>query len=152
MILVEKGYGCGDLMDWLVVEVFVGLWFYLEDQVVDLFMCMIVVEIICEKLMLCLYEEIFYQLMVEIEVWEEKKDGSVCVDQIVYVVCFGYKGIVLGKGGEIIKVVGQVVCVEMVEFMGCNVYLFLQVKVCENWFEEFECYSEMGLDFCDGDV
>lgn len=101
-------------------------------------MCMIVVEMICEKLMFWLYQELFYQLIVEIEVWEECKDGLVCVDQMIYVMCDGYKGIVLGKKGEIIKVVLKVVCEEFEEFFGCCVYLFLQVKVCLNWFEESE--------------
>lgn len=152
MISAEKGYGCNDLMDWLAAEVPAGPWLYPEDQVADLPMRMIAAEITREKLTLRLHEEIPYQLTVETEAWEEKKDGSARVDQIVYVARPGHKGIVLGKGGETIKAVGQAARAELMEFMGRPVHLFLQVKVRENWLDEAERYNEMGLDFRDGDA
>ena len=152
MISAEKGYGCADLMDWLAREMPVSPWLYPEDQVADLPMRMIAAEITREKLTLRLHEEIPYQLTVETEAWEEKKDGSARVDQIVYVARPGHKGIVLGKGGETIKAVGQAARAEMMEFMGRKVHLFLQVKVRENWLDEAERYNEMGLDFRDGDA
>ncbi|MTH76592.1 GTPase Era [Paracoccus aestuariivivens] len=152
MISAEKGYGCGDLMDWLATELPESPWLYPEDQVADLPMRMIAAEITREKLTLRLHEEIPYQLTVETEKWEEKKDGSARVDQIVYVARPGHKGIVLGKGGETIKAVGQAARAEMIEFMGRPVHLFLQVKVRENWLDEAERYNEMGLDFKDGDA
>lgn len=152
MISAEKGYGCADLMDWLAAEVPAGPWLYPEDQVADLPMRMIAAEITREKLTLRLHEEIPYQLTVETEQWEEKPDGSARVDQIVYVARPGHKGIVLGKGGETIKAVGQAARAEMMEFMGRTVHLFLQVKVRENWLDEAERYNEMGLDFRDGDA
>lgn len=152
MISAEKGYGCNDLADWLAAEVPAGPWLYPEDQVADLPMRMIAAEITREKLTLRLHEEIPYQLTVETEAWEEKADGSARIDQIVYVSRPGHKGIVLGKGGETIKAVGQAARAEMIEFMGRPVHLFLQVKVRENWLEESERYNEMGLDFRDGDA
>ena len=152
MISAEKGYGCADLMDWLAREMPVSPWLYPEDQVADLPMRMIAAEITREKLTLRLHEEIPYQLTVETEKWEEKPDGSARVDQIVYVARPGHKGIVLGKGGETIKAVGQAARAEMMEFMGRTVHLFLQVKVRENWLDEAERYNEMGLDFRDGDA
>lgn len=152
MISAEKGYGCNDLADWLAAQVPAGPWLYPEDQVADLPMRMIAAEITREKLTLRLHEEIPYQLTVETEAWEEKKDGSARIDQVVYVARSGHKGIVLGKGGETIKAVGQAARAEMIEFMGRPVHLFLQVKVRENWLEEAERYNEMGLDFRDGDA
>ena len=152
MISAEKGYGCADLMDWLAREMPASPWLYPEDQVADLPMRMIAAEITREKLTLRLHEEIPYQLTVETEKWEEKPDGSARVDQIVYVARPGHKGIVLGKGGETIKAVGQAARAEMMEFMGRTVHLFLQVKVRENWLDEAERYNEMGLDFRDGDA
>ena len=152
MISAEKGYGCADLMDWLAREMPVSPWLYPEDQVADLPMRMIAAEITREKLTLRLHEEIPYQLTVETEKWEEKPDGSARVDQIVYVARPGHKGIVLGKGGETIKAVGQAARAEMMEFMGRTVHLFLQVKVRENWQDEAERYNEIGLDFRDGDA
>ncbi|MTE01807.1 GTPase Era [Paracoccus sp. YIM 132242] len=152
MISAEKGYGCDGLRDWLAATLPESPWLYPEDQIADLPMRMIAAEITREKLTLRLHEEIPYQLTVETEAWEERKDGSAKVDQIVYVSRPGHKGIVLGKGGETIKAVGQAARAEMEEFMGRRVHLFLQVKVRENWLDEAERYNEMGLDFRDGDA
>ena len=152
MISAEKGYGCEQLRDWLADTLPESPWLYPEDQIADLPMRMIAAEITREKLTLRLHEEIPYQLTVETEAWEERKDGSAKVDQIVYVARPGHKGIVLGKGGETIKAVGQAARAELEEFMGRRVHLFLQVKVRENWLDEAERYNEMGLDFRDGDA
>jgi len=151
MISAEKGYGVEDLRDWLAAEVPVGPWFYPEDQIADLPMRMIAAEITREKLTLRLHEELPYQLTVETERWEEKPDGSARIYQIIYVSRDGHKGIVLGKGGETIKAISTAARAEMAEFMGRPIHLFLQVKLRENWQEEAERYTEMGLDFKDGD-
>ncbi|MGR3198712.1 MAG: GTPase Era, partial [Paracoccus sp. (in: a-proteobacteria)] len=118
MISAEKGYGCPQLRDWLARAVPAGPWLYPEDQIADLPMRMIAAEITREKLTLRLHEEIPYQLTVETEAWEEKKDGSARVEQVVYVARQGHKGIVLGKGGETVKAVGQAARAELEEFMG----------------------------------
>ena len=151
MISAERGHGTADLLDWLACTLPEGPWLYPEDQIADLPMRMIAAEITREKLTLRLHEEIPYQLTVETEAWEEKPDGSARIDQIVYVTRAGHKGIVLGKGGETIKAVGQQARAELMEFMGRPVHLFLQVKLRENWLDEKERYTEMGLDFRDGD-
>lgn len=150
MISAERGHGCDDLRKWLAENLPEGPWLYPEDQIADLPMRMIAAEITREKLTLRLHEEIPYQLTVETETWEERKDGSARVDQMIYVSRPGHKGIVLGKGGETVKAVGQAARVELEEFMGRRIHLFLQVKVRENWQNEAERYSEMGLDFRDG--
>ena len=152
MISAEKGHGCDDLRDWLAGALPEGPWLYPEDQIADLPIRMIAAEITREKLTLRLHEEIPYQLTVETEAWEERKDGSARVDQIVYVARPGHKGIVLGKGGETIKAVGQLARAELEEFMGRRIHLFLQVKVRENWQDEAERFTEMGLDFKAGDA
>jgi GTP-binding protein Era len=111
---------------------------------------MIAAEMTREKLTLRLHQELPYQLTVETESWEDRKDGSVKIDQIVYVMRDGHKGILLGKKGETIKTVGQLARAELETFLDRKVHLFLQVKVRPNWLEEKERYSEMGLDFKDG--
>jgi GTPase len=103
-----------------------------------------------EKLTLRLHEELPYQLTVETENWEERKDGSARIDQVIYVARDGHKGILLGKGGETIKAVSKAAREEIEAFLERRVHLFLQVKVRPNWLEEAERYSEMGLDFRDG--
>lgn len=150
LISAERGHGVEDLRSWLAKELPEGPWLYPEDQIADLPMRMIAAEITREKLTLRLHQELPYQMTVETENWEERKDGSAKIDQVIYVVRDGHKGIVLGKRGETIKSVSQAAREELSEFLGRKVHLFLQVKVRPNWLEEAERYSEMGLDFKDG--
>ena len=151
MISAERGYGVEDLREWLASELPQGPWFYPEDQIADLPMRMIAAEMTREKLTLRLHEELPYQLTVETEKWEDRPDGSTRIDQIVYVARDGHKGIVLGAKGETIKTIGQQARAEIATFLDRPVHLFLTVKVRPNWMEETERYSEMGLDFKDGD-
>lgn len=150
LISAEKGHGADYFRKWLAERMPVEPWLYPEDQIADLPMRMIASEITREKLTLRLHQELPYQLTVETENWEERKDGSCKVDQIVYVMRDGHKGIVLGNRGETIKAVGKASREELVEFLGRKVHLFIQVKVRPGWLEESERYSEMGLDFKDG--
>ncbi|TCO69983.1 GTPase Era [Rhodovulum euryhalinum] len=151
MISAEKGYGVDDLRAWLAETLPEGPWLYPEDQIADLPMRMIAAEMTREKLTLRLHQELPYELTVETEAWEDRKDGSTRIDQIVYVARDGHKGIVLGHKGETIKAVNQAARAEIAEFLGRPVHLFLTVKVRPGWLEEAERYSEMGLDFREGD-
>ncbi|MEM6310301.1 MAG: GTPase Era [Pseudomonadota bacterium] len=152
MISAEKGHGVQDLRTWLADEMPEGPWLYPEDQIADLPMRMIAAEMTREKLTLRLHQELPYQLTVETENWDNRKDGSVRVDQLIYVARAGHKGIILGKGGETIKAISQAARAELEEFLDQKVHLFLQIKVREKWLEEAERYSEMGLDFKDGNA
>jgi GTP-binding protein Era len=110
-----------------------GPWLYPEDQIADLPMRMIAAEMTREKLTLRLHQELPYQMTVETENWEERPDGSARVDQLIYVVRDGHKGIVLGHKGETIKSVSKAARAELEEFLGRRVHLFLQVKVRPKW-------------------
>ena len=150
LISAEKGHGCEDLKSWLGSQMPKGPLLYPEDQIADLPLRMIAAEITREKLTLRLHQELPYQLTVETESWEERKDGSAKIDQVVYVSRDGHKGIILGRKGETAKAVSKAAREELQEFLGRRVHLFLQVKVRPNWLEDSERYSEMGLDFKDG--
>ncbi len=150
MISAEKGHGVEALRVWLAEQMPEGPLLYPEDQIADLPMRMIAAEMTREKLTLRLHQELPYQMTVETDNWEERKDGSARIDQIIYVVRDGHKGIVLGHKGETIKAVSKAAREELSEFLGRKVHLFLQVKVRPNWLDEAERYSEMGLDFKDG--
>ncbi len=152
MISAERGHGCDALRKWLVDQVPEGPFLYPEDQIADLPMRMIAAEMTREKLTLRLHQELPYELTVETENWEERPDGSARIDQLIYVARDGHKGIVLGKGGETVKSVSQASRLELEEFLGRRVHLFVKVKVRPNWLEESERYSEMGLDFKDGNA
>lgn len=150
LISAEKGHGVDDLREWLAAEMPEGPWLYPEDQIADLPMRMIAAEMTREKLTLQLHQELPYQLTVETENWEERKDGSARIDQVIYVARDGHKGILLGHKGETIKRISRASREELSKFLDRKVHLFLQVKVRPNWLEEAERYGEMGLDFKDG--
>ncbi|MEQ8367386.1 MAG: GTPase Era [Roseicyclus sp.] len=150
MISAEKGYGVDDLRQWLAQAMPESPWLYPEDQIADLPMRMIAAEMTREKLTLRLHQELPYQLTVETENWEERKDGSARIDQIIYVTRDGHKGILLGHKGETVKAVSKAAREELEAFLGRRVHLFVQVKVRPGWLDEAERYSEMGLDFKDG--
>ena len=151
MISAEKGHGVQALRGWLAGALPPGPWLYPEDQIADLPMRMIAAEITREKLTLRLHEELPYQMTVETEAWDDRKDGSTRIDQVIYVARDGHKGIVLGHRGETIKAISTAARAEIAEFLGRPVHLFLQVKVRPQWMDEAERYGEMGLDFHDGD-
>ncbi|KAG1715297.1 GTPase Era [Nymphon striatum] len=96
MISAEKGHGTEHLKAWLADQLPEGPWLYPEDQIADLPLRMIAAEMTREKLTLRLHQELPYQMTVETENWEERKDGSAKIDQVIYVVRDGHKGIVSG--------------------------------------------------------
>ncbi len=149
LISAVKGHGVAALKSWLGAAMPAGPWLYPEDQIADLPLRMIASETTREKLTLRLHQELPYQMTVETTGWEDRKDGSVRIDQIIYVARGGHKGIVLGKKGETIKAISQASRAELGEFLGREVHLFLQVKVRPGWQDEAERYAQMGLDFRD---
>ena len=150
MISAERGHGVPDLRAWLGQELPEGPWLYPEDQIADLPLRMIAAEMTREKLTLRLHQELPYQLTVETESWEERPDGSARVDQVIYVVRDGHKGILLGNKGETIKAVSKAAREELEGFLERRVHLFCKVKVRQKLLEDAARYSEMGLDFKDG--
>jgi len=147
MVSALNGSGCTDLLDYLAEAVQEGPWYYPEDQISDLPMRQLAAEITREKLFLRLHQELPYSSHVETERWEDKKDGSVRIEQVIYVERDSQKKIVLGKKGETIRAIGQAAREELAEIMEQKVHLFLFVKVRENWINDPERYREMGLEF-----
>ena len=147
MISALTGSGCGDLLDWLAQRLPEGPWYYPEDQISDMQMRQLAAEITREKLYLRLHQELPYSSTVETEKWEEKKDGSVRIEQVIYVERDSQKAIVLGHKGETIRAIGQASRKEIAEILEQPVHLFLFVKVRENWGDDPERYREMGLEF-----
>ncbi len=152
MISAEKGQGVDDLKRWLAFNLPEGPWLYPDDQISDTPLRMIAAEITREKLTLRLHQELPYQLTVETEKWEEKSDKSLRIEQMIYLSKLSHKGIVLGKKGETIKAISTASRLSLEEFLGSKVHLFLRLKVREKWMEETERYSEIGLDFRDGNL
>ncbi len=147
MISALNGSGCDDLLEWLAGAVPEGPWFYPEDQISDLPMRQLAAEITREKIYLRLHQELPYAAHVETEEWEEKKDGSVRIRQVIFVERESQRSIVLGKGGQTIKAIGEASRKEIAGIMEQPVHLFLFVKVRENWGDDPERYRAMGLEF-----
>jgi GTP-binding protein Era len=147
MISALNGSGCDDLVAAVVKRLPEGPWYYPEDQISDLPMRQLAAEITREKLYLRLHQELPYSSHVETEKWEEKKDGSVRIEQVIYVERESQKKIVLGKKGETIRAIGQAARLEIAGILEQTVHLFLFVKVRENWGNDPERYREMGLEF-----
>jgi len=150
MISAEKGHGVETLRAWLSAEMPEGPFLYPEDEISDLPLRTIAAEITREKLTLRLHQELPYQLTVETENWKDLKDGSARIEQIIYVMRDGHKGIVLGNKGETIKAVGAEARREIIELLGRNAHLFLEVKTRPGWLEERERFDAIGLDFNNG--
>jgi GTP-binding protein Era len=147
MISALTGSGVDDLRAWFAAHVPPGPWLYPEDQISDAPMRQLAAEITREKLYLRLHQELPYQSTVETEVWKELRDGSVRIEQTIYVERESQRKIVLGKGGQAIRAIGAAARAEIAKAAEQPVHLFLHVKVREGWGDDPERYREMGLEF-----
>ena len=150
MIAALTGDGVADLKRWFAAHVPLGPWLYPEDQISDAPMRQLAAEITREKLYLRLHQELPYQSTVETEVWKELKDGSVRIEQTIYVERDSQRKIVLGKGGQAIRSIGSAARADIAAAIEQPVHLFLHVKVREGWGDDPERYREMGLEFPKG--
>jgi GTP-binding protein Era len=147
MISATTGNGVTDLRDWLAANVPAGPWLFPEDEVSDAPERYLAAEITREKLYLKLHQELPYQSTVETETWTERKDGSVRIEQTIYVERESQRKIVLGKSGQTIRNIGAAARRELCEVLERPVHLFLFVKVRERWGEDPERYRAMGLEY-----
>ncbi len=147
MVSALTGDGVADLRDYLARAVPEGPWLYPEDEITDAPMRHMAAEITREKLYLRLHDELPYASHVETTDWQDRPDGSVRVEQTIYVERDSQKKIVLGKGGRMIKEISTQSRQELSEILERPVHLFLFVKVREKWGEDPERYREMGLDY-----
>ncbi len=146
MVSALNGSGTQDLLRYLASKMPESPWLYPADQVADVQLRFMAAEMTREVIYERLHEELPYSSTVETETWEEMKDGSVKIGQIIFVQRDSQKAIVLGKGGQTIKLLGQMARKEMEAQFGRKVHLFLFVKVRENWAEDKERLRNMGLD------
>jgi GTP-binding protein Era len=149
MISALSGDGVADLRTHLARMVPEGPFLYPEDQLSDINDRLMAAEITREKLFLQLRQELPYHLTVETERWSELDDGSVRIEQLIYVRRDSQKAIVIGKGGQRLRAIGQAAREELKEILGREVHLFIFVKVREDWEDDPERYRAMGLDFGD---
>ncbi|PNG26853.1 GTPase Era [Methylocella silvestris] len=147
MISALRGYGVETMRRQLAALMPPGPWHYPEDQISDAPMRSLAAEITREKIFERLHDELPYQSTVETDIWTELPDGSVRIEQTIFVMRDGHKKIVLGESGRTIKAIGTAARKEISEAIEQKAHLFLFVKVRENWADDPERYREMGLDF-----
>ena len=147
MISAADGSGVDDLKRRLAELMKEGPWFYPAEQTADLPARLLAAEITREKLYLRVHEELPYSAAVETTAFQERKDGAVRIEQTVYVERESQRPIVLGKGGQTLKWIGQKAREELIQLLDRPVHLFLHVKVDERWADKREFYGDVGLDF-----
>ena len=147
MVSAMTGQQIDDFYKYLADNLPVSPWYYPEDQISDMPLKLLAAEIVREKLFLYLRQELPYALTVEPDLWERREDGSVRAEITIYVERDSQKIIVLGKGGAMIKRIGQAARRELEDLLEDRIHLFLFVKVRENWGDDPARYVEWGLNF-----
>jgi GTP-binding protein Era len=147
MISAASGSGVADLGRRLAELVPEGPWLYPEDQAADLPVRLLAAEITREKVYLRVHEELPYSASVSTTAFEERNDGAVRIEQTIFVERDGQRGILLGKGGQTLKWIGEQSRKELTELLDRPVHLFLHVKVRTNWSEDREMFQDLGLDY-----
>lgn len=147
MISALNGDGVADLVQFLADRMPQGPWHFPEDQLSDITLRLMASELTREKLFLNLHQELPYALTVETTGWEEFRDGSVRVEQTVYVARDQHKAMCLGKAGRTIRAVREAAQADLEQAFGQPVHLFIFVKVRENWVNDPERYRMLGLEF-----
>jgi len=149
MVSAATGDGVADLKAALAATMPEGPWLFPEDQVSDATDRMLAAEVTREQLVLRLHAELPYASAIETEKYEERKDGSVAIHQQILVARPTQKAIVLGRGGTMIRAIGEAARAELAQLLGRKVHLFLHVKVKPDWEEDRGLYREIGLDWVD---
>ena len=147
MISALKSDGVVDLKRWLAERMPKGPWLYPEDQIADAPMRQLAAEITREKLFERLHQELPYHSTVETEQWKELRGGDVRIEQTIYVERESQRKIVIGKGGQTLRAIGEAARKDIAEIADAKVHLFLFVKVREGWGDDPERYRAMGLEF-----
>ena len=147
MISALQGAGVDDLKAHVAAKMPQGPWFYPEDQTADLPARLLAAEITREKLYLRVHEELPYSASVETTAFQERKDGSARIEQTIFVERESQRPIILGKGGQTLKWIGQKSREDLTELFDRPIHLFLHVKVDERWADRRDLYGAVGLDF-----
>ncbi|GAB4118900.1 MAG: GTPase Era [Rhodothalassiaceae bacterium] len=147
MISALAGDGVSDLKAALAARLPAGPWLYPEDQITDVTSRVLAAEILREKIFERLHQELPYSITVETEAWKERPDGSLEIRLVIHVMRDGHKGIVIGKGGQTLKAIGEAARHDLETMFERRVHLFAFVRVTENWAESREHYLAMGLNY-----
>lgn len=147
MVSAQSGSGIADLRQWLASKMPASPYLFDPDDLSDLPQRLLAAEILREKLFLNLHQELPYQLTVETEAWTERDDGSAEINLTIYVAREGHRGIILGKGGQTIRRIGQSARLELEEALERRIHLFAHVKYRKDWMNDRDRFNAWDLDF-----
>ena len=147
MISGRTGDGVNDLKRHLAAVLPQGPWLFPEDQLSDMPERVIAAEVTREQVFLQLRDELPYGSAVETEQWQDKRDGSARIEQVIFVQRPSQRAIILGEGGQRIRAIGARARAQLEHLLDRRVHLFLFVKVRENWVEDRERYAALGLEY-----
>ncbi|MEJ6672146.1 MAG: GTPase Era [Alphaproteobacteria bacterium] len=147
MVSAEYGHGVEDVKSWLAEKMPLSPYLFDPEDLSDLPQRLLAAEVLREKLFLNLHQELPYQMTVETDGWEEKKDGSAEIRVSVYVSREGHRGIVLGKGGQTLRRIGQSARLELEEALDRRIHLLTHVKYRKDWMDDKERYADWDLNF-----
>jgi len=147
MISARTGAGVDDLKALLADLMPPGPWFYPADQTADIPARLLAAEITREKVYLRVHEELPYAASVETTAFEERPDGSIRIGQTIFVERDGQRGILIGKGGQTLRWIGEAARKEISDLLGRPAHVLLHVKVKQTWAEDRGLYEAVGLDF-----
>ncbi len=147
MISATRGNGTDDLLRLLADTMPEGHWLFPEEQLTDMPQMLLAAEVTREKLYINVHQELPYALSVETDTWENFKDGSIKIEQTIYVRRDSQKSIILGKGGQKIKTIGAAARIELEEIFSTRIHLMLFVKVKQGWQDDPSHYNIWNLDF-----
>lgn len=147
MVSAEYGHGVEDVKSWLAEKMPLSPYLFDPEDLSDLPQRLLAAEVLREKLFLNLHQELPYQMTVETDSWEEKKDGSAEIRVSVYVSREGHRGIVLGKGGQTLRRIGQSARLELEEALDRRIHLLTHVKYRKDWMDDKDRYADWDLNF-----
>ena len=147
MVSAEYGHGVEDVKSWLAEKMPLSPYLFDPEDLSDLPQRLLAAEVLREKLFLNLHQELPYQMTVETDSWEEKKDGSAEIRVSVYVSREGHRGIELGKGGQTLRRIGQSARLELEEALDRRIHLLTHVKYRKDWMDDKERYADWDLNF-----
>ena len=147
MVSAEYGHGVEDVKSWLAEKMPISPYLFDPEDLSDLPQRLLAAEILREKLFLNLHQELPYQMTVETDSWEEIKDGSAEIRVSIYVSREGHRGIVLGKGGQTLRRIGQSARLELEEALDRRIHLLTHVKYRKDWMDDKDRYTDWDLNF-----
>ena len=146
-VSARTGEGLEDLLDTLKGYAQGGPQLYPDDMTTDQSDSQVCAEIVREKILYCLQREVPHGVAIEVTKFSQRNSSDIIdLDVTIYCEKASHKGILIGKGGEMLKKISTMARADIETFMGAQVYLQTWVKVKENWRDNLNTIRSFGYD------